>query len=98
MLPLCCAEIITASGPVIDSTALATSTYFASPRASVNTSRCAAWATPTTPIAATTPTATRRHVTDDDRCSSATRDAVPIAISGHVGRRNRKYHHASHGT
>src|SRR5829696_4560014 len=98
MLPLCCAEMITSSGCVIASTALATSTYFDSPSATEKTSRRAAWTTATTPTAASTATTVGRDGLPVAPAIDATIDAAPIAIIGHAGSRNRRYHQASHGT
>src|SRR5437868_174595 len=98
MLPLCCAEMITASGSVSDSTVFATSMYFASPAAMENASRCAAWHTPMTPITPRTATTADRSAEGAARYSDAAMDAAPSVIIGQDGKRNRRYHHASHGT
>src|SRR5436309_3186960 len=99
MLPLCCAEMITSSGPAIDSTTRATSTYLASPRAALKVSRLTACATPSPPTIATTATKTRRRQADgEERYTIASIDAAPMAVIGHVGSRKRRYHHAFHGT
>src|SRR5262245_15904092 len=87
----------TSRGRVAASTACATSTYFASPAAASKTPRQRAWAIPETPIANSTTAATAFHLDEGWFQRTATSDAVPMAIIGHAGSRNRKYRQASQG-